>query len=86
MEDTEKTNSVMKTMIIFSLAMITMPVFLYFFSKSFVFEAIFGMSSENSYFYAAFVAIITVHVILALFVYRAFTEDSDSRRTAQKED
>ncbi|XP_052089767.1 vacuolar ATPase assembly integral membrane protein vma21-like [Mytilus californianus] len=86
MEDKEKTDTVMRTMVVFSLAMITLPIFLYFISKSFFFEAFLGMSSENSYFYAAFVAIGTVHIILGLFVYRAFTEDSEARRTPYKED
>ena len=86
MEDPDRENSVMKTMIFFSLAMLSLPIFLYFFSKSFFFEALLGMSSENSYFYAAFVAIAAVHIILGMFVYRAFTEDSDSRRSAVKQD
>ena len=33
-----KQNSVFKTMILFSLAMLSVPVFLYFFSKSIFFE------------------------------------------------
>ena len=35
------------------------------------------MSSQDSYFYAAFVAIAAVHVILGLFVYAAFTEGAE---------
>ena len=53
---------------------------------TFLLLAMLGMSSENSYFYAAFVAIGTVHIILGLFVYSAFKEDSDSRRSAVKQD
>ena len=36
------------------------------------------MSSQDSYFYAAFVAIAAVHVILGLFVYTAFKEGSET--------
>lgn len=35
-----------------------------------------GMSSGNSYFYAAIAAIFAVHVILAMFIYVAWTEGS----------
>jgi formate/nitrite transporter FocA (FNT family) len=34
------------------------------------------MTSQDSYFYAAFVAIGTVHLILGMFVYKAFTEET----------
>ncbi|XP_048751697.1 vacuolar ATPase assembly integral membrane protein vma21-like [Ostrea edulis] len=76
MTDEAKTNSVMKTMILFSLSMIFFPVFLYFFSKSVFFEAMMGITSQDSSFYAAFVSIGTVHIILGLFLYTAFTEDT----------
>ncbi|XP_062587477.1 vacuolar ATPase assembly integral membrane protein VMA21-like isoform X2 [Saccostrea cucullata] len=76
MGDEARTNSVMKTMILFSLSMIFFPVFLYFFSKSMFFQGIMGISSQDSSFYAAFVAIGTVHIILGLFLYTAFTEDT----------
>jgi len=36
------------------------------------------MSSQDSYFYAAFVAIGTVHIILGMFVYKAFSEGTDT--------
>ncbi|KAH3843218.1 hypothetical protein DPMN_116856 [Dreissena polymorpha] len=82
MRSEEKENSVMKTMVLFSLAMLFFPVFLYFASKRMFFELFLGMSSQDSYFYAAFVAIGTVHIILGMFVYRAFTEGT----TPSKED
>ncbi|KAK3099627.1 hypothetical protein FSP39_007190, partial [Pinctada imbricata] len=81
--DEAQNNSVMKTMILFSFAMLFLPIFLYFFSKSMFFEGVMGMSSQNSYFYAAFVAIGTVHIILGLFVYKAFTEGTSTSRTTE---
>ncbi|XP_052793408.1 vacuolar ATPase assembly integral membrane protein VMA21-like isoform X2 [Mya arenaria] len=77
----EKEDSVMKTMVLFSLAMMFFPVFIYFASKRMFFEAFIGMSSQDSYFYAAFVAIGTVHIILGMFVYKAFTEGTTSTKT-----
>ncbi|XP_033744046.1 vacuolar ATPase assembly integral membrane protein VMA21-like isoform X2 [Pecten maximus] len=70
----EQNQSVMKTMILFSMAMLFLPVFTYFSAKSFFFEGFLGMTSQNSYFYSAFVAITVVHILLGLFVYKAFTE------------
>ncbi|KAL5012929.1 hypothetical protein ScPMuIL_011480 [Solemya velum] len=75
----ENYSSVLSTMIFFSLAILFLPVFLYFFSKSMFFEALLGMSSKDSYFYAAIVAITVVHIILGLFVYKAFKEDTGGR-------
>ena len=55
-------------------------------SVFFFFSGLLGMSSQDSYFYAAFVAIATVHVILGLFVYAAFTEGTSTSQTAFKAD
>lgn len=33
------------------------------------------MKSSDSYIYAAAVAVVTVHIILALFVYKAYKEE-----------
>ena len=48
-------------------------------------SGILGMAGSNSYFYAAIVAIVVVHVILACFIYVAFTED-DTPRPQFKQD
>ncbi|XP_067663972.1 vacuolar ATPase assembly integral membrane protein VMA21-like isoform X2 [Haliotis asinina] len=69
-------SKVMKTMIMFSIGMITCPIFSYFFSKSFIFEGVFGMPHESSYFYSAIVSIVVVHIILFMFIYVAWTEDA----------
>ncbi|KAI8798156.1 vacuolar ATPase assembly integral membrane protein vma21 [Biomphalaria glabrata] len=66
----------MNTMLVFTIMMIVLPIFSYFFSKSFIFEGLFGMVHSSSYFYAAAVAIAIVHVILGMFIYVAWTEDS----------
>jgi hypothetical protein len=38
-----------------------------------------GMAINNSLFYAAVTAVVVVHIILACFVYIAFTEDDTPR-------
>ncbi|XP_064182565.1 vacuolar ATPase assembly integral membrane protein vma21-like [Anguilla rostrata] len=68
--------SALKTLLFFTILMVTMPIGLYFVSKAYVFEGSMGMSNNDSYFYAAIVAVVAVHVVLALFVYVAWNEGS----------
>ncbi|XP_049628100.1 vacuolar ATPase assembly integral membrane protein VMA21-like [Suncus etruscus] len=60
--------STLKTLLFFIALMITLPISLYFTTKSYVFEGAFGMSYRNSYLYAATVSVVIVYVVLALFV------------------
>jgi len=66
--------SALKTLLFFTIMMVTLPIGLYFASKAYIFEGSMKMSSSDSYFYAAIVAVLTVHVVLALFVYVAWNE------------
>ncbi|XP_042274805.1 vacuolar ATPase assembly integral membrane protein vma21 [Thunnus albacares] len=66
--------SALKTLLFFTILMVTLPIGLYFASKAYIFEGSMKMSSSDSYFYAAIVAVLTVHVVLALFVYVAWNE------------
>lgn len=59
-----------------TLLMIVLPLLTYFFSKFIIFEGLLAMTTSNSYFYAAIVAIIAVHVFLAIFVYVAVMEET----------
>ncbi|XP_072519734.1 vacuolar ATPase assembly integral membrane protein vma21-like [Salminus brasiliensis] len=72
--------SALKTLLFFTVLMVTVPIGLYFASKAYVFEGSLQMSNTDSYFYAAIVAVLAVHVVLALFVYVAWTEGSSQRR------
>ncbi|XP_039669778.1 vacuolar ATPase assembly integral membrane protein vma21 [Perca fluviatilis] len=66
--------SALKTLLFFTILMVTLPIGLYFATKAFLFEGSMKMSSSDSYFYAAIVAVLAVHVVLALFVYVAWNE------------
>lgn len=44
------------------------------------------MSNTDSYFYAAIVAVLAVHVVLALFVYVAWNEGSGTTISKGKHD
>ncbi|ESO01748.1 hypothetical protein HELRODRAFT_81245 [Helobdella robusta] len=64
-----------------SALMIFLPLCLYFTSKNVVFEAIMGMTSSNSYFYAAIVAILSAHVVLIIFIFIALSDESEASKT-----
>ncbi|KAM9274171.1 vacuolar ATPase assembly integral membrane protein VMA21 [Morus bassanus] len=77
--------STLRTLLFFTALMITLPVGLYFSSKAYIFEGTLGMSDRDSYFYAAIVAVVTVHVVLALFVYVAWNEGSRQWREGKQD-
>ncbi|KAK7482930.1 hypothetical protein BaRGS_00025830 [Batillaria attramentaria] len=81
----ELAKGVMQKMLFFTVLMVFLPIFSYFFSKAFIFEGFFGVVQANSYFYAAIVSIVVVHIILGCFIYVAFTED-DTPRPQFKQD
>uniref|UniRef100_A0A8C3GEB0 Vacuolar ATPase assembly factor VMA21 n=8 Tax=Aves TaxID=8782 RepID=A0A8C3GEB0_CAIMO len=77
--------STLRTLLFFTALMITLPVGLYFSSKAYIFEGTLGMSNRDSYFYAAIVAVVTVHVVLALFVYVAWNEGTRQWREGKQD-
>ncbi|KAG7314381.1 hypothetical protein KOW79_021684 [Hemibagrus wyckioides] len=77
--------AVLKTLLFFTILMITLPIGLYFASKKYLFEGSLGYSSNDSYFYAAILAVIAVHVVLALFVYVAWNEGSRQSREGKQD-
>uniref|UniRef100_A0A3Q3F3K3 Vacuolar ATPase assembly factor VMA21 n=1 Tax=Labrus bergylta TaxID=56723 RepID=A0A3Q3F3K3_9LABR len=73
--------SALKTLLFFTILMVTLPIGLYFASKAYIFEGeLCDMSSSDSYFYAAIVAVLAVHVVLALFVYVAWNEGTPKEK------
>ncbi|XP_056668873.1 vacuolar ATPase assembly integral membrane protein Vma21-like [Monodelphis domestica] len=64
----------LRTLMLFTAAMITLPIGLYFVSKTYLFEGVLGLPAIDSYFYSAIVAVVSVHIVLALFVYMAWNE------------
>ncbi|KAJ7310455.1 hypothetical protein JRQ81_007374 [Phrynocephalus forsythii] len=77
--------STLRTLLFFTALMIMLPIGLYFSSKTYIFEGIFGMSNRDSYFYAAIVAVVVVHLVLALFVYVAWNEGSRQWREGKQD-
>ncbi|KAG9478429.1 hypothetical protein GDO78_013446 [Eleutherodactylus coqui] len=54
-------------------------------TQCFLFLGVYGMSNKDSYFYAAIVAVIAVHVVLAMFVYVAWNEGSRQWRDGKQD-
>ncbi|KAF7688978.1 vacuolar ATPase assembly integral membrane protein vma21 [Silurus meridionalis] len=77
--------SVLKTLLFFTILMVTLPIGLYFASKKYFFEGSLGYSSSDSYFYAAILAVVAVHVVLALFVYVAWNEGPRQTREGKQD-
>ncbi|CAH1268421.1 vacuolar ATPase assembly integral membrane protein VMA21-like [Branchiostoma lanceolatum] len=63
-----------RTLLVFTLLMVTAPISLYFMSKTIVFEGMLSMEENDAYFYGAIVAVVVVHIILVMFVVVAFRE------------
>jgi hypothetical protein len=76
----ESPGEMFRRLAFYSLLMIFFPLASYFVSKTIFFEGLFGMTSSNSYFYAAIVAIVAVHIFLAIFIYIAFMEGAKPAR------
>jgi len=66
----------LKRLLLCTLTIVGLPLVLLFIVKKPIFENLFHYSSEDSYLYAAIVAVVLVHVVLALFVYTAWTESA----------
>ncbi|XP_013392266.1 vacuolar ATPase assembly integral membrane protein vma21-like [Lingula anatina] len=74
MSNEESSWRVFKTLLTFTIMMITLPVGMYFVSKNMVFEGMLGVETSRALIYSAGVAVLMVHIILGLFIYVAWTE------------
>lgn len=72
---------VFRKMLFFTVMLTLAPITSFFVSKSYLFEGMFGMTGSNSYIYAAFVAVVVVHIILIAFLYVAFRDDQSGKKT-----
>jgi hypothetical protein len=72
---------VFRKMLFFTVMLTIAPLTSFFISKYYVFETIFSMTNNNSYIYAAFVAVVVVHIILIAFLYVAFRDDQPGKKT-----
>lgn len=65
---------VFQTVVKYCLFIIIVPVTSFFLVKSLIFDALLRLEPMNSSVYSAVVAVIVLHVSLALYIYRAYHE------------
>ncbi|KAL1462513.1 hypothetical protein WDU94_014342 [Cyamophila willieti] len=75
---------VLTTVFYYCFTIIVMPVLSFFVTKHIVFGGMFGVDSVTSNVYSAIAAIIVVHISLAMFIKRAYSEAD--RVKPQKQD
>ena len=73
------------TLIKYSILMFTFPIMSFFLSKWYVFDSWYPEGSTNAI-YSAFVAVFAVHIVLAMFVRKAWREETESPQVALKQD
>ncbi|GAV08425.1 hypothetical protein RvY_18116 [Ramazzottius varieornatus] len=70
----EEVTSIFAVLIRYTLMIIFIPILTYFGGKKYILEDIMGFSSRQSFIYWAVIAVISIHVVLAVMVYRAYRE------------
>ncbi|KAI5709466.1 hypothetical protein M8J76_001848 [Diaphorina citri] len=75
---------VLTTVFYYCFTIIVMPVVTFFASKYLIFSGVFGVDSVSCNVYSAIAAIIAVHISLAAFIYRAYSEAGTGK--PQKQD
>lgn len=67
---------VLTTVFYYCFTIIVMPVLTFFSCKYILFDGVLGVDSVSSNVYSAIAAIIVVHIALAMFIIRAYTDSS----------
>ncbi|KHN81248.1 Vacuolar ATPase assembly integral membrane protein VMA21 [Toxocara canis] len=80
----ESVQTAVKNLLIYSLTIISVPLGSMFFLKKYLFEVILGYNNQDSILYSAIIAVVLVHVVLALFVYAAYKDDG-KKKTEKKD-
>ncbi|KAG0693730.1 Vacuolar ATPase assembly integral membrane protein VMA21 [Chionoecetes opilio] len=64
----------MATVLPYVLMIILLPIGSFFFTKSYIFEDLLSYNDTTANVYAAISAVVILHALLALFIYKAFKE------------
>jgi len=76
--------SVLFTLIMFSIAMVVVPISSYFFLKGTVFEGFFGYSNGANM--AAIGTVIVVHILIGIYIWLAINEDNAENEEDKKQE
>lgn len=77
---------VFQTVVKYCLFIIIVPVSSFFVVKSIIFDGLLGLEPMNSSVYSAVIAVIVLHVTLALYIYRAYNETEKAPTKPVKKD
>ncbi|VDO23754.1 unnamed protein product [Haemonchus placei] len=80
----ERVQGAVKNLLVYSIVILLVPLGSMFFLKRFLFEVLFGYSSDDALTYSAVIAVILVHVVLCFWLFTASKEED--KRTIRKQD
>lgn len=69
-----KSDNPLIALLFYSLMMVTLPITAFFLSQ-YIIDNYFHAQTSNSYIYSTACSVIVIHIILGLFVYKAYKED-----------
>lgn len=79
-----KEMAVLKTLLKFTIAMLLLPIFSYFFVKSYIIEPFFGY--DDGSIPSVIVTVVIIHIIIGLYIYTAIKEEQGDKRDGIKSD
>ncbi|KAG8187112.1 hypothetical protein JTE90_004858 [Oedothorax gibbosus] len=80
-----KSSNPMLSLLFYSIMMVTLPIFAFFVTQYGV-ESWLHVTTSKSYIYATACSVIIIHIILGIFVYKAYKDDKVVPHPADKED
>jgi len=79
-----KEMGILVTLLKFTIAMLSVPLFSYFFMKSYFFEAILGY--KDGAIPSVILSVVVVHIIIGLYIWTAVKEEQGERKEGLKDD
>lgn len=74
MADNSQNLNIFRTILYHSIFIILAPISTFFIVKVCIFEGVFGVSTVASNVWSAIAAVVVLHVALAIYIYRAYSE------------
>jgi len=72
-----------RTVFQYCFMIIVVPVSSFFGAKTIVFDGILGLTRVHSNVYSAIVTVVILHIILGIYIHRAFSSDTVQKPTKQ---
>jgi len=72
-----------RTVFQYCFIIIVVPVASFFGTKSIVFDGVLGLARVQSNVYSAIVTVVVLHIILGIYIHRAFSSDTLQKPTKQ---